>query len=304
MRIVAPLLRNPCRGDPDPGRLVAPTRRARGREVRRVGLDEEPVGRHEPHALGGRLLALPEAEAGDRDRAAQLEGGSHVVGGPRDRVEDRRGPVTECCPRSRAAEPGSPHLREQVILGVATTNGTAAVEDRRLPELNGKSEVAAQVGELVLDRREEPVVVQPGLPDGNHGRVADERGSPTPAGLVRLGGRVRMDPCCSDQARVGGDHLDGARARGLVPAGDEEPLHAGELGGGEDVRQIVGELRRLEVGVRVDEAHQPASGASISSRGKSGLGTARVPGSAAWAPQVSSSRSGGPPAPRSSHGYS
>ena len=138
-----------------------------GGEVRRVGLDEEPVGRHEPHALGGRLLALPEAEARDRDRAAQLEGGRHVVGGPGDRVEDRRGPVTECCARGRAAESGSPHLGEQVILGVAPTRGAAAMEDRRLSERHGEGQVAAQVDELVLDRREEAVVVEPGLPDGN-----------------------------------------------------------------------------------------------------------------------------------------
>ena len=42
-RPATPRVRDPGRRDPDPLRLVAAARRARRREVRRVGLDEEPV---------------------------------------------------------------------------------------------------------------------------------------------------------------------------------------------------------------------------------------------------------------------
>ena len=68
-----------------------------------------------------------------------------------------------------------------------------AVKDRRFAGLDGQGEVAAQVVELVRDRAEGPVVVEPGLADCPHPLVGGELHDPRPARIVDPGGVVGVD---------------------------------------------------------------------------------------------------------------
>ena len=229
-------------------------------------------------------------------------------------MEDRRRPVAERRPRRGAAEAGRPHLVEERVLGVAPTGGAAAVEDRRLPGGEGQGEVAAQVDELILDRREEPVVVEPGLADGDDRRVGGERGGPLPARVVRLRRGVRMDrrrrpPGAGSARRARGraaldaSSQPGTRSRSTPPTSAAASTSARSSANCGDWRWAWVSIRRMRGcrAIRREPARTRRRG-STSSRGKSGLGTASVPGSAAWAPQASSSRSAGPPDPSAAHG--
>ena len=130
------------------------------------------------------------------------------------------------------------------------------MEDRRLARRQRERQVPAQVRELHIPRRPQPVEVEPGLPDRHDPRVRCERDDPGPGFGTGGRGRVRMDPdrdAC--QAREAVDQGERGDARRLVPARNEHALDARDLGGGEDLGRVARELLRVEVTVAVDQAH-------------------------------------------------
>ena len=192
-----------------------------------------------------------------------------------------------------AAQAGPPtpavaELREQRVLGVAPPGRRAAVQDRRLAGLEREGEVPAQVGELVRDRAEDAVVVEPGLADRH-----DPRDRPPSR---------RSGP--SRRRRPWPRRADGRRPRRRATANRstqaERPLRStrrSSRGRGSARRRraaaraddLVGvglEAVGVEVAVAVDEAHgtwplgraQVAVGVSTSRRGKSGSGAVSAAG--------------------------
>ena len=137
------------------------------------------------------------------------------------------------------------------------------MEDRGLAGVEGEGQVASQVRQLVRDRAEDAVVVEAGLADRDHPLVARPVDDLGPADVVDLGGVVRMD---ADRGIEPGEPLDEvqcATARGDVPARDEDPLDAGQPGGAQDLVGIALEAVRVDVAVRVDQAHRGMVGAPV-----------------------------------------
>ena len=90
-------------------------------------------------------------------------------------MDDRRRPLPEGRGPRAPADPGRPELVEERVLAIPSARGRTAMQDRRLAGLERKRQVAPQVRQLVRDRREDAVVVQPGLPDGDDGRASAPR---------------------------------------------------------------------------------------------------------------------------------
>ena len=105
----------------------------------------------------------------------------------------------------------------------------AAVQDGRLAGLEREREVAPQVRQLVRDRAEDAVVVEPGLADRDDPRVARPR--PTiraqPASST-LAASCGWTPTAASSHGNRVDELERALARRDVPARDEDPLDAGQ----------------------------------------------------------------------------
>ena len=285
----------------DPLRLVAAARRARRREERRVGLDEEPVRRRRagrPRRSPPRLRRND--EPGEADRGAQLEHRLGVV----ERAARTSGSTTRRRRRCR-----TPAARASS----ASWASRSPAADRQwriagLPVSTARREVAAEVRELGEDRREDPVVVEAGLADRDDPRIA-RRGATISAHVVVVDARRRRGDGRRRPRRATGTDRRASSAppaRRGVPARDEDPLDAGQPGAADDQVDVAVEPVGLEMAVAVDEAHRADQLASDSTsrRGKSGSGAASRPASAAWAPQRSSSRSGGPPLPSAAYGYS
>ena len=120
-----------------------------------------------------------------------------------------------------------------------------------------RGQVPPQVVELVRDRAEDPVVVEPGLADGDDPRVGRPADDPRPAGVVDLGGVVRVD---ADRGVEPGEPVDAARAR----ARDEATFQPGtrirsrpaSRARAEDLVGVALEPVGVEVAVAVDEAHR------------------------------------------------
>ena len=125
-----------------------------------------------------------------------------------------------------------------------------------LSELGGEAQIATQVRQLVRDRTEHAVVVEAGLADRDDPLFARPTLDGLPAGVIDLGGVVRV------HAHRGIDpgHALGERQRALrrgdVPAWDEQPLHAGGAGRLQDGFGVIAEAIGVDVAVRVDEAHR------------------------------------------------
>src|SRR6185295_18360528 len=105
--------------------------------------------------------------------------------------------------------------------------------------------------QLVRDGAEHAVVVETGLTDRHDPRVRGPADDPVPAGVVHLGGIVRVDPHRGVETGVSVDAGQGALRGRDVPAGDEDPLHAGRPGGFERLTGIVVEPVGVEVAVGV-----------------------------------------------------
>ena len=125
-----------------------------------------------------------------------------------------------------------------------------------LPVSSGEIEVAAQVRQLVRDRAEDAVVVEAGLADRDHALVGRPVGDPVPAGVIDLRGVVRMDADCGVEPVEPTHQVECPLARGDVPAGDEDALHAGQPGGADDRSASPLEAVGVEVAMRVDQAHR------------------------------------------------
>ena len=149
----------------------------------------------QPGDVRAGLLPRPEDETAERDREAEREHGLGVVDRTRERVDDRRRAAVERGQRrpDRRSRPSRSSPTRQV-LGVALPDPGAAVEDRRLAGRQGEREVAPQVGELGLERREAPVGVEAGLADRDDPGIGGQLDDLRPAGVVDLGRGVGMDP--------------------------------------------------------------------------------------------------------------
>ena len=97
----------------------------------------------------------------------------------------------------------------------------------------------------------------------DHARIGREGRQAGPAGVVDLGGVVRVDADRGVEPREAVDERERALARGDVPAGDEDPLDAGQPGAADDQVGVTLEAVGVEVAVAVDEAHP----ASVQARG-------------------------------------
>ena len=161
------------------------------------------------------------------------------------------------------------------------------MKDRRLARLDREGQVAPQVGQLVGERGERAVVSRPVSP------IATTRGSEaSPAISVHAAASASAaawgwTPTAASSQLNAVDEVEGRARRGQVPAGDQDPLDAGQPRRADDLVAVVVEAVGLEVAVRIDEPHPgqlgTVSAGSTSSRGKSGTGAVSVPDSAAWA---------------------
>src|SRR5579884_2175045 len=239
--------------------LVAPAAVRHGREVRRIGLDEEALGGHEAHRRAQRLGVLERHDARHRDGEAQVEVAARVGGVAGEAVDDAAHGV-------RAL--GAQQLRR---LGVRL----ADVDDEGPAVRAGERHVAGESRALCRARRAVIVVVEAGLADGDdagcgepareggegvvvggvgvvgvHADGRDDRDLPVAAG-ERHGGRVALD-------RARGADADERR----YPRGGRPGEHGGAV-------RVEGGLRH--VAVRVDERGHVAGS---STRGKSGSAAA------------------------------
>ena len=71
------------------------------------------------------------------------------------------------------------------------------MQDEWLGDLVGQLDVAAQVGQLVIARREAAVVVEAGLADADDVGLGCQRSDRLPHGFIDGGSDVRMDPSWS-----------------------------------------------------------------------------------------------------------
>jgi hypothetical protein len=121
------------------------------------------------------------------------------------------------------------------------------VEDGRLAGLEREREVPPEVDQLVLDRREDPIVVEAGLADRDDpfvGRLARET---RPRCAVDLGGVVRMDADRGVEPRETLDEGERAGTRGDIPARNEDALDAGKAGAADDEVDVVLETIGVEM---------------------------------------------------------
>ena len=178
-----------------------------------------------------------------------------VVHRPRIRVDDGRRAVAERRGPPAVPHPGRPQLGEECVLRVASALGRAAVEDGRLAGLEREREVAPQVAQLVRDRAEDTVVVEPGLADGHDALVERPGRDRSPRLVVHLGRVVRVDADRGVEPRIAVDQRQCPLGRGRVPARHEDPLDAGEAGTADDEVGVALEPIGVEVAVAVDQGH-------------------------------------------------
>ncbi len=271
-----------------------------------VSTSRRSVG-HERSDLGRGLLAAPEDEAREADREAEVDDRPSVVERPGVRVDDRRRAVPERRGPARVPHPGRAQLVEQRVLGVAPPLGRAAVEDRRLAGLEREREVAPQVGQLVRDRAEDAVVVEPGLADRHDPRVArpGRRSAAQPASSTLAascgwtptaasshGNRSTSASARSDEATF----QPGTRIRS-TPARRAPPMTRSAS------RSNRSALRWQWLSIRQRTASTFGRvGFDVEPREERLRRSPTRPDSPAWAPQASSSRIGGPPLPSGPYG--
>ena len=204
-RVDLALLRDPGGRDRDMPGLVAATAHAPWLEERRVGLGQQALGRHEPGDLGAGLLAAPEDEAAEADREAHRQGRLGVVDRTGERVEDGRRAVPEARPPGPLPHARVPQLGDEQVLRVARARGRATVQDQRLADLQRELEMAAEVRDLRVAGREQPVEVETGLADGRDLGQPGELPDLGPRRIVVRGRVVRVDACRGRNAMGAGE---------------------------------------------------------------------------------------------------
>ena len=282
------------RGDAqDSGRLVRAL--PRGTQVGRIGLDQEGAQRQG----GGGLAGTIGTAKGDRQREADQEAGVDERLGHRPVAREGVEHPATAIPGRR---PGEQRFRD---VGV----GRAIVDEHREAVLGGERELAAEGGALGVRRREIAVVVEADLPHRPGQRIGGEGLETLPAGLVDLGGVVRVDAYRRiDQIGMAFGELQCGLGGGQIPPRDENPLDPGGDGAFDDRLDLPFEALVLEMGVGVDQAREALRRAapgqlatSTSIRGKSGTALPVVQ-PAGPAPHARRASRPGPLAPRSSYG--
>ena len=130
------------------------------------------------------------------------------------------------------------------------------MEDRRLAGLERKTEIAPEVRQLSEDRREDAVVVQPGLADRHHPRVRGEGDDLGPAIVVDQRRVVGMDADRGVEPWKTFDQVERPAAGVRVPSRNEDPFDAGQACATDDEVEVAFEAVGLEMAVAVDEAHR------------------------------------------------
>ena len=252
--VLAALLGQPARGERDPLRRVPLARRARRRQERGVGLDEQAIGRDEPGDLRARLLAGPEDEAAERDREAEPEHGLGVVDRARERVDDRRRAVAERSPATPAAEARRPSSATSRSWASRAPGGERQWRIAGLPVATARARFRRRFASWASSGENPRSVSRPVSP------IARTRGSSASA-------TIRDQPASSTSAASWGWTPTAASSHGnrstsasaadrrfRIPAGHEQALDAGQPGGPDDELDVRREPVGLEVAVRVDQA--------------------------------------------------
>ena len=148
------------------------------------------------------------------------------------------------------------------------------------PVMVRQLEVAPEVRQLDVERREAAIRVETGLADGRHAWIPGHGDDPGPAGRVDVGRRVGMDADRRIEPREATGERHGADRRRDVPAGHEQSLDPGRSSVRDDRVEIRREPVGLEVAVGVDQAHALSrrSSAGIVGRARRGVRRRVTPG--------------------------
>src|SRR6266540_1573462 len=224
----------------EPGLVrTAPVRH--GREVRRVGLDQEPLERRD-RGGGADVVGVGERhDAAEGEVRAEIEGAARLVRAAGEAVED--GPL-------RHALVGQDAERRVPCI--------ARVDDERAVETRGEADLGAERRFLVVGGAVQVVEVEAGLADANHS-----------LGLHEL---LQLVPLVGESRRVMRVQAHG-RAHREVPGGEVDGLagglevgthahHPDDAGGACPLDHGVGIIHRLQMAVRVDPGHAERASAA------------------------------------------
>lgn len=140
------------------------------------------------------------------------------------------------------------------------------MQDGGLARLLGEPQVPAQVLELVGDRAEDTIEIEARLAHGQDASLGRPGHDPRPAPGIDLRSVMRMDADGDVQPLEPFAERERALTRGDVPAGDEDPLHAGVTSGAEDGSNVVLEPICVDVAMAVDQTHKNMVAAVCSPR--------------------------------------
>ena len=222
------------------GRLVgAPAQRLR-RKIRRVGLDQQPVERHFSRdiAQGFRILERHHAREGDI-------------------AAERKPAAGELGPSGEAMQHEGKGAARRLLLEDAgnVVVGVAGMDHERQAGLSRRVDVGAEAALLILARAVVVVIVEPGLADRHHLRMARkfhdffQRDVPLFRRMVRMG---------ADRAVHIAMRLDDLEQIGESPHpcrdGEHEP-DACTLGACQHGLALCGKVWKIEMAVAIDEHH-------------------------------------------------
>ena len=143
------------------GRLVALAAELAGREIGRVGLDQEAVGRQRRGDRAQVVGFLEGQDAGERDREAERDGAARRGRGP---------PVKQCSTAGKAPFPvSSSRIARHVVVGLAR------MDHQRQAGFARGGDVVAEAVLLRVARAVVVVIVEPGLADRHHLGMARAR---------------------------------------------------------------------------------------------------------------------------------
>ena len=220
--------------------LVGLAAERHGREVRRVGLDQHPLHRHEPRAFLDGVRVLEGDDAGKGNVEAQVDRAAGDVPGLGEAVHHA----------ARLAGALLGHEAQRVL------GGFARVDHQRLAALLRRADVPAEALALPVERFLQAVVVEPGLADRDHPGMVREPQQFIDRGLMVVRLFVRMHARRAPDVRLAFRDRP-HRGKGLERGADRQRM-ADRVGA--HVRQDRGhvrlQFREIEVAVGVDE-HSP-----------------------------------------------
>ncbi len=221
----------------DPRRLVPLPPEGNGRQVRRVGLHQQPVSRHEAE----QVVVSPLVEGHDSAER-------HVPPGIKRELRQgvRAGVAME--DTNDAIRPRLPDVGPRVVFRLSRVNDDGSVH------LAGESYLSGKRRALGLSWRIVVVIVESALPDRDRG-VPEELAQPGNVALLdERRGVVRMDSRRREnKTRVFGCAIS-REGRNLERLSDADDSRRARLAGAGDYRvAVAGERRVREVGVAVDE---------------------------------------------------